>query len=213
MGNLKVSSESTTSLRVTNDSTKSFIIPKKPLQIVSTMELEVLFGNNNWYFSLNGVTQEVKNLLDSGYTMQIQLVKDRGHLNGSHFLSPSIYKRPTYPAYIGVDEGQQDSVDENKKARIPINEFSNILYRGMNLTTWVNNMIYYSSLYYASNRGPIKTHVAEKGYWFTKVGFCILIDNKKYAQTNYITLNMKNNKQPINTSFNLINNTIDILAL
>jgi hypothetical protein len=193
-------------------------IPTEPLEllIVQTMELNYQLSNNQWLFSLNGVTQNVKNLLDSGYTMQVQLIRDRGHrlrTSGSKFRSATSpnYKRPTYPSYISILSS--GPVLENKKARISINSFQGSNFVNMNLTNWVNDMFYYNSLHYFLSRNPISRNINDFGYWFIKLGFCILINNEKLAATSPIRLNMGNNKQPINTNYTMTNNIIDIVAL
>jgi hypothetical protein len=216
MGNITIGGSKV--LTITSASSKSFIIPAPlpPLPIVETMELNYQLSNNQWLFSLNGVTQDVKNLLDNGYTMQIQLVKERGYARRT---SPSYnsqgieYKKPTYPSYINDVAG--GGILEAKKARVPINSFFSNNFVNMNLTNWVNNMFYYSSIPGSSllNRSPVQRQISSTGYWFTKIGFCIIINNSKYAQTNYITLNMRNSQLPINTNYSMTNNIIDLVAL
>jgi hypothetical protein len=213
MGNITIGGSKV--LTITSASSKSLVIPTTPsgLPIVQTMELNYQLSSNQWFFSLNGVTQNVKNLLDSGYKMQIQLVRDRGHLSYAKFKSQTSgsYKRPTFPNYISVLSSS--SVLENKKARLSINSFQTSNFVNMNLTSWVNDMFYYSSLNYLSTRNPIGSYINNFGYWFIKLGFCILINNERIALTLPITLNMKNNKQPINTNYTMTNNVIDIVAL
>lgn len=190
------------------------IIPQQ-LQIVTTMELTYSLVNNQWLFNLNGVTSSVKNLLDSGYTMQIQLIRERGYqkrASTNYNLQGYEYKKPTYPSYVADFGGS--GILEAKKARISINSFSSSIYKNMNLTTWMNNMFYYNSIIQPSlTKRPILNFITSNSYWFMKLGFCILINNTKLATTNYITLNMKNSGQPINTNYTMTNNVIDLVAL
>jgi len=190
------------------------IIPQQ-LQIVTTMQLNYSLVNNQWLFNLNGVTSSVKDLLDNGYTMQIQLIRERGYLrrtSPSYNLEGKQYKKPTYPSYVADFGGS--GILEAKKARIAINSFSSTIYQNMNLTTWMNNMFYYNSIVSPSTtKRPIAQFISSNGYWFIKLGFCILINNNKSATTSYITLNMKNNGQPINTNYTMTSNIIDIVAL
>jgi hypothetical protein len=216
MGNITIGGSKV--LTITSTSSKSLVIPTTPseLPIVQTMELNYQLSNNQWFFSLNGVTQDVKNLLDSGYTMQVQLIRDRGHklkTSGSKFRSATslTYKQPTYPSYISIFSS--GPVLENKKARISINSFQGSNFVNMNLTNWINDMFYYNSLHYILGRPPILRNINDFGYWFIKLGFCILINNQRLALTLPIRLNMRNNKQPINTNYIMTNNIIDIVAL
>jgi hypothetical protein len=212
MGNITIGGSKT--LNITNTSSKSLIIPQQ-LQIVTTMQLTYSLVSGQWLFSLNGVTQGVKNLLDDGYTMQIQLIRERGYLrrtSPSYNLEGKQYKKPTYPSYVADFGGS--GILEAKKARIAINSFSSTIYQNMNLTTWMNNMFYYNSIVSPSTtKRPIAQFISSNGYWFIKLGFCILINNNKSATTSYITLNMKNNGQPINTNYTMTSNIIDIVAL
>jgi hypothetical protein len=179
------------------------------------MQLTYSLVSGQWLFSLNGVTSSVKDLLDNGYTMQIQLIRERGYMRRAsvnYNAEGKQYKKPTYPSYVADFGGS--GILEAKKARIAINSFSSTIYQNMNLTTWMNNMFYYNSIIYpSSNKNPITRFIDSNGYWFMKLGFCILINNTKLATTNYIILNMKNNGQPINTNYTMTSNIIDIVAL
>jgi hypothetical protein len=212
MGNITIGGSKT--LNITNTSSKSLIIPQQ-LQIVTTMQLTYSLVSGQWLFSLNGVTSSVKDLLDNGYTMQIQLIRERGYMRRAsvnYNLEGKQSKKPTYPSYVADFAG--GGILEAKKARIPINSFSSTIYQNMNLTTWMNNMFYYNSIVSPSTtKRPIAQFISSNGYWFIKLGFCILINNNKSATTSYITLNMKNNAQPINTNYTMTSNTIDIVAL
>jgi hypothetical protein len=212
MGNITIGGSKT--LNITNTSSKSLIMPQQ-LQIVTTMQLTYSLVSSQWLFSLNGVTSSVKDLLDNGYTMQIQLIRERGYQRSAapnYNLEGRQKKKPTYPSYVADFGG--GGILEGKKARISINSFSSTIYQDMNLTTWMNNMFYYNSIIYPStNKNPITGFIDSNGYWFMKLGFCILINNNKLATTSYITLNMKNNAQPINTNYTMTSNTIDIVAL
>jgi hypothetical protein len=185
------------------------------LQIVTTMQLTYSLVSGQWLFSLNGVTSSVKDLLDNGYTMQIQLIRERGYMRRAsvnYNLEGKQSKKPTYPSYVANFAG--GGILEAKKARIPINSFSSTIYQNMNLTTWMNNMFYYNSIIQpSSTKRPIAQFISSNGYWFIKLGFCVLINNNKLATTSYITLNMKNSGQPINTNYTMTSNTIDIVAL
>jgi hypothetical protein len=187
------------------------IIPTVTLPIVNTMELTYELISGEWLFSLNGVTQDVKNLLDDGYTMQIQLIKYHGfYIRDRQEVSE--YNSVTFPNYLNTSTQSPGSISENRKARVSINNYLSNAFNNMNLTQWVNNMIYFSSLR-NSYSGFVETHVRINSYWFTKIGFCILINNQRLATSTVVTLNMKNNQQPINTNYSIINNTIDIVAL
>jgi hypothetical protein len=215
MGNITIGNSNKT-LTITSASSKSFLVSGPAgLPIVQTMELNYQLSNNQWLFSLNGVTQDVKNLLDSGYTMQIQLVRERGYKTRTSINYNSTgneFKKPTYPSYIADYAG--DGILEAKKARISINSFFSNNFVNMNLTSWMNNMFYYSTIASTNlNRTPIQDFISLNGYWFTKLGFCILINNTKFAHTEYITLNAKNSGQPINTNYSMTDNVIDLVAL
>jgi hypothetical protein len=207
MGNITIGGSKV--LTITSASSKSLVISPP-------MQLTYQLSGNQWLFSITNISTEVQSLLNNAYTMQIQLVKERGYARKS---SPAYnngvsgYKKPTYPSYINDSAG--GGILEAKKARIPINSFVSSNFTNMNLTTWVINMFYYSSIPGANllNRSPVSQFISANGYWFTKVGFCILINNNKYGHTSYITLNMKNSQLPINTNYSMTINTINLVAL
>jgi hypothetical protein len=210
MGNITIGGSKV--LTITSASSKSLVIPVEPsLSIVQTMQLSYELSNNQWLFSLNGVTQDIKDLLDDGYTMQIQLIKYHGFYIRDRQENVG-YTSIKFPNYLNASTQAPGSVSQDRKARVSINNYLSNAFNNMNLTQWVNNMIYYSSLR-GSYSGFVETHVTINGYWFTKIAFCILINNQKLATSTIVTLNIKNNQQPINTNYSIINNTIDVVAL
>jgi hypothetical protein len=179
------------------------------LPIVTTMELTYQLTGGQWLFSLNGVTQGVKDLLDSGYAMDVQLIRNRGYAattgNADFHKSPRIKLRPTFP----------NKIRDNYPGLVRINSFANNSYTNMNLTDWVNGLISKLSVIRSRGNGSEVNFKANTGYWFTQIRFCILINNALISTTNnnYITLNFyNNNNQNINTNYSLVSNVINIYS-
>jgi hypothetical protein len=181
------------------------------LPIVTTMELTYQLTGGQWLFSLNGVTQGVKDLLDSGYAMDVQLIRNRGYgaITGkTGYYTPGRSKpKPTFP----------NQIRDEYPGLIRINSFDSSLYTNMNLTSWVNGLISKLSVIRSrsSGNGSEVNFKANTGYWFTQIKFCILINNAFISTTNnnYITLNFyNNNNQSINTNYSLVSNVINIYS-
>jgi hypothetical protein len=207
MGNITISGSKT--LTITSASSKSLVIPALP--IVTTMELTYQLTGGQWLFSLNGVTQGVKDLLDSGYAMDIQLIRNRGYgaITGKEYFhkSPRSKLKPTFP----------NQIRDGYPGLIRINSFDSSLYTSMNLTSWVNGLISKLSVIRSrsSNNGSEVNFKANTGYWFTQIKFCILINNGFIStnNNNYMTLNFyNNNNQNINTNYSLVSNVINIYS-
>jgi hypothetical protein len=210
MGNISIGNGTKTVTIGTG--TKSITIGSPPqLQIVEEMFLTYQLVNNQWFFSLNGVTQDIKDLLDNNYKMQIQLIRNRGYktIRGNEYFyksQPRTFIRPTFPS----------KVRDNYPATIEINSFENNIYKNMNLTSWVNGLISKLSVIRNRNSGSEFIFKDNNGFWFTQLKFCILINNSYFSKenNNYITLNFyNNNNENINTNYSLLNNTIDIYSV
>jgi hypothetical protein len=202
----------------------SIIQGKKPLTItteitslpiVETMELNYQLSNNQWLFSLNGVTQNVKNVIDTGGNLYVQLVRDRGYatIAGSttqYFKIPRIKKRPNFP----------NAIRDGYVSRFSINQFNNVFYSNMNLTTWMNGLISKLSVIRENITNPnaATRFKFDNGYWFLNVKFCIRVESSSTfftANTGpYIKFNFYNNdNQNINTNYSLVNNEINIYSI
>jgi hypothetical protein len=175
------------------------IVPGKPsLVIPSPMTLDFDYTSSNWLFTINNISSTITDLLNSGYTMQIQLVRYQPKGNYTRYTTTSAYPngyasssgrilaKPSYPNFIGIENiGTSTIVGADQKARTNITGLS---YENMNLTTWVNNMIKYEGMdkWTSLQLRAITT----PGYWYSRFKFVILIDNNKYALTNK-TLEMR----------------------
>jgi len=184
--------------------------------IVTTMELTYSFNNTTkqWSFSLNGVTTAVRDLLLSGYSMRVQLVRYQRRTYRQHVDAFSGRVKPTYPGFIGYEGGTL--VPEDKKASIQINDFVNQNFTNMNLTSWVNNMFKWGSANYTtqSKSQIIQFQISQTGSWFQEYSFCILINNQKLSiNGTKIKVNMTNQGNTnINTNYTLTNNEITLSA-
>jgi len=183
------------------------------LPIVTTMELTYTRSSTQWLFSLNGLTQSVKNTIDSGGNIYVQLVRDTGNgkmtgVNETYFKKgPRTIRQPNYP----------NAVRDGYPGRYMINSFSNSFYQNMNLTTWINGLISKLSVKRASGNNSPTNFKNSNGYWFVKIKFCIRVEGSDTFQTaennTYITLNFYNNDdQNINEDYILNNNQINITA-
>jgi hypothetical protein len=210
-------------LRVVSSATNALNIPVEvaALPIVQTMELDYQFSNDQWLFSLNGVTQTVKNLLDDGYVMQVQLVRfqPKGNYNkkstSNGYLSSSSKRmaKPSYPNFIGViNLNTFTTITSDRKAKIGINNQQSNIFQNMNLTTWVNNMIKYES-YNKWTSAQLRA-ITTPGYWFSRFKFIILINDTKYALTNkLLQMNYYNNGNINQTNLSNIIQTSNLITV
>jgi hypothetical protein len=213
MGNITIGGNKI--LTITSASSKSLIIqPVEPsLPIVQTMELSYELSDNQWLFSLNGLTENVKDIVDAGGKIYVQLVTDRGQTkitgrDTSFFREPRSGRRPNFP----------NKIRDDYPGRFNINTFENNFYTNMNLTNWMNGLIAKLSVIRSSGNNPVRVFKSNNGYWFVNVRFCIRVESNTTAQvadTNqYIKLNFYNNDdENINTNYSLVNNEIDIYSL
>jgi hypothetical protein len=211
MGNITIGGSKV--LTITSASSKSLIIPAAAqLPIVQTMELNYQLSNNQWLFSLNGVTQDVKNRLDAGGNIYVQLVRDRGHAtitgkSPEYFRINRDKRIPNFP----------NAIRDNYISRFKINEFSNVAYSNINLTTWMNGLISKLSVIRSGN-SAVSSFKASQGFWFLNVKFCVRIESDLtfYTANNnqYIKFNFyNNNNENINTNYSVVNNQIDIYSI
>lgn len=212
MGNITIDGSKV--LTITSASSKSLVIPVEPsLPIVQTMQLSYELSDNQWLFSLNGLTQNVKDIVDAGGKIYVQLVRDRGYatITGT---SPEYFKinrdkrRPNFP----------NQIRDGYPGRFDINTFENNFYTNMNLTTWMNGLIAKLSVIRQSLNNAATTFKSNAGYWFLNVRFCIRVESNtttQVADTNqYIKLNFYNNDdENIDTNYSLLNNEIDIYSV
>lgn len=204
MGNITING--TSKLAISSISTKKFTIypPIPPMNLTYT------YSSNNFYFTIENLYPEIQSKLLSGKKMRFQLV--RYARNKAANFEKTKFIKPTFPSYIGAEEGGASLLEE-KKANIRIDNF--ITYNNMNLTLWFTNMIKWGSLNYESNikyKG-ISNFKILNGYWYQHYTFCILIDNKIYHFDNAPLFEVRmfndgvwniNTYLDINTSENII---------
>jgi hypothetical protein len=152
-------------------------------------------NDNKWLFNISGLDGKIANDLNTGYEIQVQLVRYQPKGNYNKYNTPNGYLsssekrigKPSYPNFIGIkDIGTSTIVTADKKARINITNQQTNGFQNIDLTTWVNNMIKHEGLFKKTNlylRQVQFTQLTE-GYWFSNFRFIILINNKKYNLTN-----------------------------
>ena len=186
-----------------------------PFDIVSNMELTISVENGQWFFSLNGFTEQTKESLVSG--------KEPIYLQINRF-SPGPRKRAFARKIL---EGG------NSNGYFDISEYMKTKFQRINATQWVNSMLYELST--VNNTRGIQINQSglsddEKistGLYYTDIWFTVsvgLIGNYKkkinmyigkplITNPQWIRLNFYNTMQPIDTNYNMVDNIINIYAL
>ena len=194
-------------------------IVSSPFPIVETMVLTTSLENGRWYFSLNGFTNYKREALRAGDNY-IYLQLNRYNPVG---------RKRTYPGHIKAPDDVQCSFN--------ITEYVKTKFQRMDVTDWVNNMLYALSTVY--NRRGISINQSgidqlggddimkySDGLYYTDIAFTVTVGkygNIKPASEHigvslieplqYIRLNFYNNLQPINTNYTMTDNIINIYAL
>jgi hypothetical protein len=175
--------------------------------------LSLSLENGQWYFSLNGLSVELINYLNFNA--------------GKIYLQFNYYNprknRRTNPLTMKHNHSLLGRIDITKKIKTN--------FQRIETTDWVNDLLYYVSILPVGYRRGIKINavgteeeINEKlfistGLYYTDIGFSIfyMSNNRKInipvtAQLD-LTMNYYNLGLPINTHYELIDNTISIYTI
>jgi hypothetical protein len=187
-------------------------IISNPFNIVANMQLDISLENGQWLFSLNGLTSSALEALRGGREkIYIQLNRHS-----------SVSCKRTHPQKI--EKGSSPDGFFN------ISPFIGSKFQRMNLTDWVNEILY--ALSCARNMRGIAINQlgndeegTSTGLYYTDIGFTVVIGTfGKLSHINnligtalipiesYIRINFYNTMLPINTNYTMSNNTINIYA-
>ena len=176
------------------------------MAVNETINLDYTYDSNGgkWIFNLESVSSAIFTAINQGKTIQMQLARRMPHNNintvqrdkGLLLSLSSIYKYPdrepqryTFPNFIAVASPGDGGIPEDKKARINITREVKKGIKNIDLTNWVNNMIFYESILTTKKFNtltPTKQDLFlnSNGTWFSILRFVLLIDNQRYALTN-----------------------------
>ena len=144
----------------------------------NNMTLTFDYIGGQWLFSLNNVTQNVRQLIDKGYTVRLQMIrvftgKVRSHLRKTN-PADDINRNTKEKKTSVFREIYPGSVDITSKV------LSNI--SSINATDFITSIIYYDQYKMSGRGGGASDNLySSEGYWFRQYKFCVRINNVDYA--------------------------------
>jgi len=146
-----------------------------------------------WIFNLESVNSAIFAAINQGKTIQMQLARKSIKSNYIKLPNRNIDRNAgyRYPNYIAVASPGDGNIPEDKKARIDITNQVKKGIKNIDLTTWVNNMIFYDSILTTRKLAGINNSALEDFFnneiqvpIFTIQRFVLLINNVRYALTD-----------------------------
>lgn len=143
---------------------------------IDNMTLTFNYVGGQWIFSINNMTQNVKSLVDMGYKVRLQLIRNVVDNMSSNF----------------KNEKYEHSRKEKKSAMFGYNDFpgsiditSQVVLDSTNIvvTDWINTIIFNDQDKIGSASDFITSRFYNEGSWFRKYKFCLRINNVYYTET------------------------------
>lgn len=150
-------------------------------KIVDTTTLTYNYVDGNWIFSLTNISPEVQRLIDSGYNIQIQAIRDLG--------------RNTYSMY-GKDRSKESPIKtqlrKSNGLKYVISTIIKTTPQNMQLNDFMFAVLEGDQLGVLHSLAFSKPEQWESfcnrhgGKWFRKYQFCIEINNVYYATSSIL---------------------------